>query len=143
VAISNLLKNGKPMIDFESLKELFEFLKFVNAPQKHWIDSSEWGMARALHSVVLKQMKMVLQQKFFISINCDEITTLDNQSWISMHVYLVENWRRQPILLNFEKLWKEAHLIILILLLFVFLLIWVVCQWLMLLTRWYVLGLLV
>jgi hypothetical protein len=28
---------------------------------------------------------------------------MDNQSWISMYAYLVENWRRQPILLNLEK----------------------------------------
>ncbi len=60
LAIFHLLKNGRPMIDSESLKELFEFLKFVNAPKKHWTDSSEWGMARAMHNVVLKQMKMVL-----------------------------------------------------------------------------------
>jgi len=39
----------------------------------------------------------------FISINCDEITILDNQSWISMHAYVVENWKRQPILLNLER----------------------------------------
>jgi hypothetical protein len=32
---NKLLKNGRPMIDFESLKELFEFLKFANAPKKH------------------------------------------------------------------------------------------------------------
>ncbi len=102
-AIFHLLKNGTPMIDFESLKESFEFLKFVNAPKKHWIDSSEWGMARAMHNVVLKQMKMVLQQNKFISISCDEITTLDNQSWILMHAYVVEKWRRQPILLNLER----------------------------------------
>jgi hypothetical protein len=60
VAIFHLLKNGRPMIDFKSLKELFEFLKFVDAPKKHWIDSSEWGMARAMHNVVLKQMKVAL-----------------------------------------------------------------------------------
>jgi hypothetical protein len=60
VAIFHLLKNGKPMIDFENLKELFEFLKNFNAPKKHWTSSSEWGMARAMHNVVLKQMKVVL-----------------------------------------------------------------------------------
>jgi hypothetical protein len=59
-------------------------------------------MARAMHNVVLKQMKVVLQQNKFISINCDEITILDNQSWISVHAYVVENWRKQPILLNLE-----------------------------------------
>jgi hypothetical protein len=28
---------------------------------------------------------------------------LDNQSWIFVHAYVVENWRRQSILLNLEK----------------------------------------
>jgi hypothetical protein len=50
---NKLLKNGRPMIDFESLKELFEFLKFANAPKKHWTNSSGWGMARAMHNMVL------------------------------------------------------------------------------------------
>jgi len=62
VAIFHLLKNGIPMNNFESLKDLFEFLKFANALKKHWIDSSGWGMAKAMHNMVLKQMKMVLQQ---------------------------------------------------------------------------------
>jgi hypothetical protein len=65
VAIFHLLKNGK-LTNFENLKELFEFLKFVNAPKKHWTYSSEWGMARAMHNVILKQMKMVLEQNKFI-----------------------------------------------------------------------------
>jgi hypothetical protein len=87
----HLLKNGKPMIKFENLKELFEFLKFVNVPRKHWTYSSEWGMARATHNMVLKQMKVVLRQRIFFSISCDEITIMDNQSWISVHAYVVEN----------------------------------------------------
>jgi hypothetical protein len=29
------MKNGKPMTNFENLKELFEFLNFANAPKKH------------------------------------------------------------------------------------------------------------
>jgi hypothetical protein len=68
------------MTNFESLKELFKFLKLSNAPKKHWKNSSGWGMVRAMHNVILKQMKVVLQQSKFISINCDEVTTLDNQS---------------------------------------------------------------
>jgi hypothetical protein len=91
VAIFHLLKNGRPMTNFESLKNMFEFLKFANAPKKHCIDSSGRGIARAMHNMVLKQMKMVLQQIIFISINYDEVTTLDNQSWIYVHAYVVEN----------------------------------------------------
>jgi hypothetical protein len=37
-------------------------------------------MARTMHNVVLRQMKVVLQQNRFISISCDKITTIDNQS---------------------------------------------------------------
>jgi hypothetical protein len=59
-------------------------------------------MVRAMHHVVLKQMKVVLQQTKFISISCDEVTTLDNQSWIFVHAYVVENWRRILVLLNLE-----------------------------------------
>ncbi len=47
------------MTNFESLKELFEFLKFVNAPKKHWTNSSGWGMARTMHNVILNKMKVV------------------------------------------------------------------------------------
>ncbi len=65
-------------------------------------------MTRAMHNVVLKQMKVILQQVMFISISCDEITILDNQSWISVHAYVVENWRRQPILLNLERVVDEG-----------------------------------
>jgi len=46
------LKNGRPFIDFESLKELFEFLKFSLLPPKKLINSSGWGMARAMHNVI-------------------------------------------------------------------------------------------
>ncbi len=66
------------MIDFESLKEFFEFLKISNASKKHLKNSNGWGMARAMHNVVSRQMKMVLQQNIIISISCDKITIIDN-----------------------------------------------------------------
>jgi hypothetical protein len=59
-------------------------------------------MVVAMHNVILKHYTLLVQQARFILINCDEVTTLDNQSWISIHVYIVENWCRVPILLNLE-----------------------------------------
>ncbi len=49
VAIWHLLKQGRPMIDFERLK----FLKVENCLRKHWFDSTNWTMAKAMHNVVL------------------------------------------------------------------------------------------
>jgi hypothetical protein len=34
--------------------------------------------------------------------NYDEITTMDNQSWIFVHAYIVQNWKKVAILLNLE-----------------------------------------
>jgi len=49
------------MTYFENLKELFEFLKNFNAPKKA-LNKFKWvGMAKTMHNVVLKQMKVILQ----------------------------------------------------------------------------------
>jgi len=36
--------------------------------------------------------------------NCDEVTTMDNQSWVNIHAYLVDGFKCISILLNLEKL---------------------------------------
>jgi hypothetical protein len=61
-------------------------------------------MAIAMHNVILKQTMLLIQHARFISITCDEVTTLDNQSWIFVHVYIVKSWCRVPILLNLERI---------------------------------------
>jgi hypothetical protein len=35
--------------------------------------------------------------------SADEVTTIDNQSWLSVHLYIVEAWKRVPIFLNLQK----------------------------------------
>ncbi len=43
-----------------------------------------------------------MQKSHFISMNCDEVTTIDNQSWLSIHVYVTKEWKKVPILLNLQ-----------------------------------------
>jgi hypothetical protein len=43
-----------------------------------------------------------MQKSPFILVNCDEVTTIDNQSWLSIHVYVTEEWKRVLILLNLQ-----------------------------------------
>jgi hypothetical protein len=40
VVIFWILKLGWPFIDFEKMKELFEFSKVKNTPYKHWFNST-------------------------------------------------------------------------------------------------------
>jgi hypothetical protein len=46
--------------------------------------------------------KVVVTIARYVSINCDEVSTLDNQSWLSIHCYVMENWVRIPILISFN-----------------------------------------
>jgi hypothetical protein len=48
--------------------------------------------------------KHAIQNARFISLSCDEITTVDNQSWILIHCYVVQNWHKVPIFLNLQKI---------------------------------------
>lgn len=70
------------MTDFEAFKSLFQFLEFENYPCKDWSISTSQNMAKATKDVV--------QKSKYISMNYDELTTNDNQIWLSIHVYVTE-----------------------------------------------------
>ncbi len=48
-------------------------------------------------------MKLVVEKIGFMSINCDEVTTLDNQCWIFVYAYIVEDQKKVLIHLNLAK----------------------------------------
>jgi hypothetical protein len=49
------------------MKSLLELLKVKHCPKKHWCDNVGWGMAEALHTIVIQAMKLVLD---LISLFC-------------------------------------------------------------------------
>lgn len=49
------------------------------------------GMANTMHNIFLTPIKHVIQKVRFITFSCDEITIIHNQSWISIHYYVVES----------------------------------------------------
>ncbi len=52
------------MIDYESLKDLFQLLKVKNVSNKHWIDNSRWGMVEVMHEILLEITKVTFVVKF-------------------------------------------------------------------------------
>lgn len=57
-------------------------------------------MAEALYQVVENRTKETLQAANFVSITSDKVTTVDNQSWLCCHGYVVINQKRVPLLLG-------------------------------------------
>lgn len=101
--ILHLLQEGRPMLEYAALLPLFTFLNVPKLPKRHWSDSAGWDLAECLHHQVKLKTKDVMSKARFFSVTCDEVTTLDTQSWISIHGYVCENWERKPMLLSLER----------------------------------------
>jgi hypothetical protein len=66
------------MMDFKGCKEFFNFLKMPNNPQKHWIDTTSWSMAKAMQDFVFQSTHLAMQKAQFISVSHDEMTIINN-----------------------------------------------------------------
>jgi len=47
---------------------------------------------------------LVINVANFLFVSVDEVTTIDNASWISLHIYVVQFWKRIFLLTSMEKL---------------------------------------
>jgi hypothetical protein len=60
-------------------------------------------MVEVMHDFVLTSTKAIMQAINYFFMNVNEVTTLDNWQWISVHVYVMKDWCRFPILLTLER----------------------------------------
>jgi hypothetical protein len=79
-----LLQQGCPMLEYEALKLLFKFLQVLKNSKKHWNDNYSWTMVEFMHQEVLK----VTMATHYVALNCDEVSIVDNQYWLSMHIIM-------------------------------------------------------
>ena len=75
-------------------------LRFKNLPMKHWCENSGWEMSEHIHGIVLSALKAIIQSACILSISVDEVTAVDNTSWLGVHVYVMDDWERVPHLLH-------------------------------------------
>jgi hypothetical protein len=57
------------------------------------------GITSCMHDLVVNKTKTLVEVASFISLSYDEVTTSNQQSWVSIHAYVVENCQRIPLLL--------------------------------------------
>jgi hypothetical protein len=98
-----ILADGRPMLEYESRATLYEFLYVPNFPRMHWSDNSGWIMAEFMYAEVRIAISRVLVGANYVALTCDEVSTIDNGSWISIHAYVVQNWSRIPYLISLER----------------------------------------
>ncbi len=54
------LKHGKPMLEYEAHKNLFDFLNLEENPKRHRIDNYGWAMAQHMHGIILEATKSTI-----------------------------------------------------------------------------------
>jgi hypothetical protein len=48
-------------------------------------------MAEFMHQTVMKATRATIQAAHYVNLSCDEVSTIDNQSWFYVHYYVVQN----------------------------------------------------
>jgi len=92
------------MTKYEDMPSSFHMLKVKYVSQKHWSNSLGWGMVEVMHDVLLEATKAAFACANFIDVSVNEVTTIDNTQWLSIHLYMVQGWKKIPILLCVESI---------------------------------------
>jgi len=61
-------------------------------------------MVEFMHQEVMKATKAIVGVVQYVVLNCDEVFTIDNQSWLFIYYDVVQNWVKIPILISSDKM---------------------------------------
>jgi hypothetical protein len=70
------------MVDYESLKNMFCFLKVKNMPMKHWFDNLGWDI------VCNPPKKKLIKESPFLVLFINEVTSFDNKLGLDFHPWV-------------------------------------------------------
>jgi hypothetical protein len=60
-------------------------------------------MAEIMHDIVKVIATKAMKITNYILISCDEMTNADNQSWLSLQAYVIDNWSKIPIMVSMQR----------------------------------------
>lgn len=78
-------------------------------PRKHWSVPMGWEMGDHLAKVLSDYTKKVICEAQFYSLSADEVSTINSQSWLSIHLYICVGFNRVLILLSLSRLVEGNH----------------------------------
>jgi hypothetical protein len=93
----HLLRGGS-MLAYEDTKELLTVLQTPNVQKLGWSARTGWSIADCMHTVLVKRLAECALQLETLSVSCDESTTDAGESRMSVHLHVVSNYQRKPIL---------------------------------------------
>ena len=77
-------------------------------PSSHWSVTSGWEWKIYLAQVEKDDLKENITNARDFSLSLDEVTTIDNTSWICMRIYMVNDHVRHSYLLGIHKMRENS-----------------------------------
>lgn len=71
----------------------------IQVPTSHWSKKTGWIIIQSLGFVELKILREKIKKAKFISLSLYEVIKIDITQWVSIHVYITENFERVPYFL--------------------------------------------
>lgn len=102
--IFQILSCGHPMKIYPNYMKYLYFLQVPNFPSCHWSIPSGWEWEKYLAQEEKDDMQEKIANDRFLSLSLDEVTTIDNTSWICMSIYMVIGHIRHSYLLGIHKM---------------------------------------
>jgi hypothetical protein len=99
-----MLRNGRLMSEFEEFQKFFEQLQVPDCPRRHWSMGAEWEMTESIAHVICEHTKVVVGEAKVFNLSADEVTSINGQSWLSIHIYISIGFKRVSILLALMRL---------------------------------------
>ena len=96
------------MEDYPYYKNYVSFLEVSNFLSSHWPVTSGWEWEKYLAQVEKDDLKEIIVNSLFVSQYLDEVTAIDNTSWICMSIYMVNDHIRHSYLLGIQKMKKSS-----------------------------------
>ena len=76
-AVLWLFLQGRALVQYEKMRELFDLLQVPDFPRKHWSVPIAWEMADHLGMVLVNHTKQVISKARFFSLSADEVSTIE------------------------------------------------------------------
>ena len=96
------------MTDYPEYKNYVSFLNVSNFPSSHLSVTSGWEWEKYLAQVEKDDLKEKIANARFFSLSLDEVTSIDNTSWVCMSIYMVNGHIRHSYLLGIQKMKKSS-----------------------------------
>ena len=95
-----MISDTHPIVEYESWVALYKLLNVIHLLGVHWSDNSEWIMVGQIYKQVIEETRRLISLAHYLVVTIDDVTAIDNSTYLFVHAYIVQDWLRVPLLVS-------------------------------------------